>query len=136
MKIAALSTKSSKFLITLDDTNFIDELFYRPLSKFLFKNYRDEIWKNFMRDYQIESELTLCLAEIFYNFSKNKESKEKFLELLKINNNDFTLRFLLQCILEKKIKAAFYIIFSISFLLEDSNYFLPSFSDKFLYTNN
>ena len=136
MKIAALSTRSSKFLITFDEINFIDELFYRPLSKFLFKNYRDEIWKNFMINYRIESELAFCMAEILYNFSKNKESKNKLFELLKINNNDFTLRFLLQCILENNIKSAFYIIISISFLLEDSNYTLPSFSDKFVYTNN
>jgi len=84
-----------------------------------------------MRVYTAESGLLLSLSEMFYNFSKNPEFKEKFLELLKMNNNDFTLRFLLQAILEKTNQAVFLTIASISYLVMDQNYALPPYSDKF-----
>ena len=83
-----------------------------------------------MRDYKPESDLTGCLAQIFYNFSKNLEFKQKFYELLNLNNNDFTLRFLLHCLLERNIKSVFYTIASISYLLQSANYLLPTYADK------
>ena len=119
----------------LDDIDFINELFYRPLTRFLFKNYRDEIWKTFMNVYTLESGLLLSLSELFYNFSKNPEFREKFLELLKMNNNDFTLRFLLQTILEKHDKASFFTFASISYLLMDQNYSFPPYADRLKFIN-
>lgn len=131
MKIAALCTRYQKFQIILNGINLIDELFYRPMIRLLFSNYRDEKWKQYMVEYHPENGLLFCLSEILYNFTKNVEHKEKLLELLKLNNNDFSLRFLYQCILENNIKSIFYTITSISYLLMDSNYELPSYSDKF-----
>lgn len=135
MKISSLLTRYSKFILKLDDVDFIDELFYRPLTRFLFKNYRDEIWKTFMNVYTQESGLLLSLSELFYNFSKNPEFREKFLELLKMNNNDFTLRFLLQTILEKHDKASFFTFASISYLLMDQNYSFPPYADRLNFIN-
>lgn len=131
MKLMASLTRASKFTIQLNETNFIEEIFYRPLTKFLFKNYRDEKWKNYMIEYKSEDDLTTNLSRIFYNFCKKNDFKEKFLSFLKIENNDYVLRFLLHCLIERNMKSVLIVIISLTYLLRDKKYTLPSYSDKF-----
>lgn len=133
MKIIALLTKCSKFMMDLNEINLIEELFYLPLTRFLFKNYQNEKWKNFMIEYKPEDSLLVSIATIFYNICKRNEFKQNFLDLLKIHNNDYVFRFLLQAIIENNFKAVFLTIFGIERLLEDESYSLPSYSEKFYF---
>lgn len=118
-------------MMELNEINLIEELFYLPLTRFLFKNYQNEQWKNFMITYKPEDGFLLSIATIFYNVCKRKEFKQKFLDLLKIHNNDYVFRFLLQAIIENNFKATFLTMFGLCCLLEEKSYTLPSYSEKF-----
>lgn len=84
-----------------------------------------------MIEYKSEDGLLVSIATIFYNICKRNEFKQNFFDLLKIHNNDYVFRFLLQAIIENNFKAAFLTIFGIERLLEEKSYSLPSYSEKF-----